>query len=420
MKTPTNKKMLKIKHLCCVIAAVLFSFGAYADQTAWYVKTDGSASADGSSWDNATTLQQAFRLVTAGTVTNWNSIVLEAGTVENPKVYDLSSAETFDESTAFFVVNDKSYVRLTTSAEDLDPRKTVIRGARSTLGEVQCPFMKSSGYFRFEGVTLREFSTVSGYSLCQRVSGSVNATNCVFAANFGTNAVNDTAYGAMFNNPNGTFTGCLFTNNAAWPIKNNDGLVPCSCIAFGDTATTLLKDCRFVDNHGAFMFSQNSYAAIDHDSGGAKSVILNSIVVGNPPYDFNDNVSTKDYAENNENGNQHAGRPGVLPAADTGHQDEGSERALLRLHPDAAGCGAGSRRRGGSLMGAARQGRAAPRPAGGATGEGETHGEAARDRAGRRREGGIAGLRRAARGSRNPPRPPRAGLCPTQAGRETV
>ena len=226
------------------LGAAVMGFVHTAVSGVVYVTPTGDPAADGSNWENATTLAHACEIVPAGTASECSEIILKAGTVESPAIYDYSSQVGGSCVATLTAAN----VRIRSAADDLDSRKVVIKGG----GDYR-RFLVSASGFQMAGLTVRDFMMTNGACV---VKGPVAlATNCAFVANFSTNkvgAATTSVYSALFCNTSASFCNCDFTDNIGGPYANNDDLVNASCLAGGNNK---LYGCRFTGNRGAVALS---------------------------------------------------------------------------------------------------------------------------------------------------------------------
>lgn len=251
-----------VKVLALGAAVSLFAHAAMSGVV--YVTPTGDPAADGSSWENATTLAHACEIVPAGTASEYNTIVLEAGTVEEPAVYDLSASGANPKDAESVLCLPVNYVILRSEDEACDPRKVVVKGGYEAQS---LRLLKVQGALQVSGITFEDFyTTTNGGVLDNSSNKSLIVSKCVFRHNYAATAGGALRLAADFSLTTGKALDCTFISNRCVKARGGaavrGGLVTNCCFRAqaGDWATSYgqVFDSDYIENLGGVFYCCNA------------------------------------------------------------------------------------------------------------------------------------------------------------------
>lgn len=241
-----------------------------SNQTLWFVKPDGDPEADGTTWEKATTLMNACALVTAGSAATaiapatYHEIVLKAGTVENPCIYDLSALGPNPNDAESVLCLPVNYVALRSEDAACEPRKVVVKGGYDVQS---LRLLKVQGVLQVKGITFEDFyTTASGGVLDNANNKSLTVSQCAFRHNYAKTAGGAVRLTQANNSTVGQALDCTFVSNRCATARGGaavrGGLVTncCFCAQAGDWATTYgqVFDSDYIENLGGVFYCCNA------------------------------------------------------------------------------------------------------------------------------------------------------------------
>ena len=245
-------------------------FSEYGRGKVFYAMPDGADDADCQTWNTAGSLSNALAKLNAapmGTASDWNWVVLLAGSPDNPAIYDLSSFAGGD--LASFTTLSKSYMGIRSAAIDHDARSTVIRGGgtakKMRFAQTAAGTASSPTAHQVLDITFEDFCSQGAGGVIQRGGSytTLTVSNCVFRNNMAVSGVGGAltspiAYDCTFvgnvatNNGTGggacnggSFYGCSFVSNVNYSAGHYAG----GAIYGGDDV--VVSNCSFLANLAA-------------------------------------------------------------------------------------------------------------------------------------------------------------------------
>ena len=241
-----------------------------SNQSMWFVKPDGDPAADGTTWEKATTLSNACALVTAGSAatpiapTTYHEIVLRAGTVEKPTVYDLSALGPNPNDAESVLCLPVGYIILRSEDAACDPRKVVVKGGYDAQ---KLRMLKVQGVLQVKGITFEDFYTTStGGVLDNPNNKSLTVSQCAFRHNYAKTAGGAVRLTQAYNSTTGKALDCTFVSNRCATARGGSavrgGLITNCCFRAqaGDWATTYGQVFRsdYIENLGGVFYCCNA------------------------------------------------------------------------------------------------------------------------------------------------------------------
>lgn len=241
-----------------------------SNQSLWFVKPDGDPAADGTTWEKATTLSNACALVTAGSAataiapTTYHEIILRAGTVEKPTVYDLSALGPNPNDAESVLCLPVGYIILRSEDAACDPRKVVVKGGYDAQ---KLRMLKVQGVLQVKGITFEDFYTTStGGVLDNPDNKSLTVSQCAFRHNYAKTAGGAVRLTQADNSMTGKALDCTFVSNRCATARGGSavrgGLVTNCCFRAqaGDWATTYGQVFRsdYIENLGGVFYCCNA------------------------------------------------------------------------------------------------------------------------------------------------------------------
>ena len=255
-----------------------------------YVSPTGDPTAEGATSDAPTTLSHACEIVPAGTASEYSEIVLKAGTVENPEVYDLSAFGPNPNDTESVLCLPVGYITLRSEDAACDPRKVVVKGGYEAQS---LRLLKVQGALQVSGITFEDFyTTTNGGVLDNSSNKSLIVSKCVFRHNYAATAGGALRLAADLSSTTGKALDCTFVSNRCAKARGGSavrgGLVTNCCFRAqaGDWATTYGQVFRsdYIENLGGVFYCCN---ATDCE------IISNRYVDANQAYNYSYTIMSR-------------------------------------------------------------------------------------------------------------------------------